>query len=110
MQTVSDIQQSLLNSSITKGALIAYYSVVGLGFLWGAYAGCENYYYRWACSRTKVTVNSPIFDPILNICRDAGVWGYNVLTAGFVSALVIATFPVSVPLLLALSKNVGHDD
>jgi hypothetical protein len=89
---------------LVNGSIAAYSLVVGLGFLQGAYMGIENHC-NWVNHRPRVTINSPQYDPIVNICRDCGVLGFNVLSGGFGSAAIVATAPISVPILLAFSDK-----
>lgn len=87
-----------------KAGLYAYGGIVGLGFLQGAYVGCGQHL-EWLKERKEVTVGSNTYDPIVNTCRDVGHWGFNVLYAGFGSALFVATAPVSVPISLAYANE-----
>lgn len=104
MNVLGKVGQFVRQKPFVRGTYLSYFTIVGLGFLKGSYAGHQNYE-TWKESRPRVTIHSTTYDPIINTCRDIGVWGYNVLVSGFGSAGIVATAPVSVPILLACSHN-----
>ena len=104
LPSFSDIRSKLSSftgNQVGSTVAFAYCGIVVLGFLKGAITG-SGQYSKWSNKRKKITVGSDFYDPIVNNCRDAGVWGANVLLGGFGSAAIVATSPVSVPLMIAL--------
>lgn len=93
-----------LSKTPLKASLYFYAGVVSLGAVKGAISAC-NQYWTWRQTRTPVTINSPMYDPIINSCRDVGYWGFNALQAGVGSAIIVATSPVSIPLILMNAKD-----
>lgn len=93
-----------LSSKPVKMILYPYAAIVGLSFLKGSGSGWGQYN-KWRLTRSTVTIDSELYDPIVNNIRDAGYWGLNVLEGGFGSAIIVATAPFSVPLLLKLKKT-----
>lgn len=93
-----------------KHSLLTVYSILCVtGFLYGAAGGVNNWM-EWMCRRSQLTIGASdyvnnLVDPMLNIGRDAGYLGWFVMTSGTVSAFIIATFPVSVPLLAVFSNE-----
>lgn len=98
------VLNTVLNSTPAKVATYTYGGIVALGFLRGAVAGCSQHY-EWLQGRKEITIDSPLYDPVLNTCRDVGHWGFNVIQAGGGSAIIVATAPLSVPLLLNNSRE-----
>jgi hypothetical protein len=94
----------IADSPIGAVTIRLYAGVVFFGFLKGAGCGSDKYR-KWEKIRKTVTINSEYYDPIINTCRDTGVWGGHVLIGGFGSAAIVATAPISVPLLLAINKE-----
>ena len=97
-------------SIITK----LYYGGILIGIIYGMGTG-TTVFFKWWENRKKVTigdvplVNKSMVDPILNVSRDAGYWGWYALTSGISSGFIIATYPVSVPLLSFISKEEGKN-
>jgi hypothetical protein len=56
----------------------------------------------WYINRQPVSIGSQMYDPIINTCRDSGMFGFYILQSGLGSALIVATAPISVPLLLTV--------
>lgn len=92
-----------------KYAVTAYTTIVLLGFINGAWQG-DIQYTKWRRTRRQVTIDSELYDPIVNICRDTGYWGFNVLQGGFGSAIIVATAPVSIPMMLNGAKYKPEND
>lgn len=109
MNTFVNILSGARGSTAGKYTLYAYCGFVVLGFLKGSITGTSEYC-KWFSSRKKVTIESEFYDPILNVCRDAGVWGSYTMYGGFGSAFIVATSPVTVPLMLRNCKEVGDKD
>jgi hypothetical protein len=79
---------------------VGVYSVaVAGGFIIGSWKGFTKWL-SWLKTRTYRKIAYENVETIVNIAADTGKLGYNVLVAGTASAVVVATSPVSVPLLL----------
>lgn len=90
--------------SALKAVLYAYCGVVTLGFMKGVYLGWIEYE-KWESTRSKVSIGNPMYDPIINTCRDVGYWGFCTIEAGVGSAIIVATAPLSVPFLLKIKST-----
>ncbi len=90
----------------TPGKVVCYFygGIVAIGFIRGAFSGCEQYY-KWKTTRKQVSIGSDLYDPTINVVRDAGYWGFNTLQGGFGSAIIVATAPFSVPILIQMNKK-----
>ena len=98
-----------LNLDIKASMLVAYGTLCATGFLHGVARGTEDWLH-WLTQRYELTINSSdyvnhLIDPIINIGRDAGYFGWYCITSGVVSALLIGTFPVSFPLLALMTSE-----
>lgn len=96
---------------VTTYSWYTYLATVGVSALYGGTKG----FCRWAVwlrSRKRVSVNQELVDPILNIGRDGGYMGYYILAGGGLSAFITAGFPVTIPALSWMAKEVdeGHRD
>ncbi|AYV76632.1 MAG: hypothetical protein Terrestrivirus10_16 [Terrestrivirus sp.] len=79
---------------------VGVYSVaVAGGFVIGSWKGFTKWS-SWLETRTYRKIAYENVETVVNIAADTGKLGYNVLVAGTTSALVVATSPVSVPLIL----------
>lgn len=87
-----------------KILLYTYYGVVTVGAIRGTVGG-YNKFDDWYSSRKQVSVGSQMYDPIINTCRDSGMFGFYTLQSGLGSAVIVATAPISIPLLLTLFKK-----
>lgn len=76
-----------------------YGGVIFIGLCKGGLQGCY-IWGNWLANRKQITIGSEKYDPIINNVRDVGQWGFYVLQSGIGSALIVATSPISVPLLL----------
>lgn len=83
-----------------------YASIVTLGGIRGMVSGTGKFI-DWHATRKPVTIGNDLYDPVVNTCRDSGIWGLYALQGGFGSAAIVATAPFSVPYLL---KNVEEVD
>ena len=95
---------SIIQNTVTSYSLYAYSFIVGLGFINGSYSGCVKWC-NWLDKRNRISINSPLYDSTLNTCRDCAYWGFFVLQGGFGSAFLVATAPISVPILAYLASN-----
>lgn len=94
---ISKLDLSKIPLSRTFGYF--YGGVTILGLFYGALQGC--YVWRdWLSTRSQISIGSKTYDPLINNIRDIGQWGFYVLQSGTGSALLVATSPISVPLLL----------
>jgi len=91
-----------------NGALYSYVAMVGVAGVYGAIKGFSRWC-AWLGRRKRVTVNQELVDPVLNVGRDGGYMGYYVLSGGALSAGITATFPVSIPALSYMAKEVDGD-
>jgi hypothetical protein len=85
--------------------LYTYLVMVGVSAVYGGTKGfCK--WTNWLQRRKRVTINQELIDPILNIGRDGGYMGYYILAGGGLSAFITASFPVSIPALSWMAKEV----
>lgn len=91
---------SLYNGNLVVRTAVQVYGVVVAGsFLLGSWKGFTKWL-SWLKTRKYRKIAYENVETVVNITADTGKLGYNVLVAGTSSALVAATAPVSVPLLL----------
>jgi len=96
-------------SSVGRLALYGYTGMVTIGFLRGLISGWGAYYDWKFLRRETIDIGSTIYNPIINICRDKGVWAFYVMQGAVGSALLVATAPISVPVLYWLfGKSTGR--
>jgi len=88
----------LTNNKATSAAVLAYGTFVGLGFLKGVWSGWTQHS-KWMETREETSIDSELYDPIVNVCVDTGYWAFYALQGGVGSALITGTCPVSIPLL-----------
>lgn len=97
LQTAKSVGKQLYTGAIIGSAL------------YGAYKGlCR--WWKWKSKRKLVTIKNETIDPVLNIGRDGGYMGYYVVAGGGSSALITATFPVTIPAMMYFSKEVGDEE
>lgn len=99
---------STIMDSAKKYAWYGYIGCVLLATAYGAWGGTNNWV-NWMSSRNKITVGYPVIDPVLNLGRDGGHMCYHLVTSGGTSAVVAAGFPVTVPVLTMMSKEVNNE-
>jgi hypothetical protein len=92
-----------------KAVLYTYYGVVITGGIRGMGSGYSKFN-DWYSTRQPVSINSKMYDPIINTCRDSGMFGFYTLQSGLGSALIVATAPISVPLLLTIFNKDAESD
>ena len=101
----------------TKYAWYGHIGAVALATFYGTVGGANNWM-NWLEKRNRVTIGSPMVDPVLNLGRDGGHLCYHLVASGGTSACIAAGFPVTIPALTFMSKEVGapvrdnedHDD
>lgn len=95
-----------LNHLPVRLIIKVYAGAVVCGFWYGAYQGFK-LWLQWYRNRRRVIsgLHADLVDPILNVGRDAGRLAFYFICGGGVSAVVVAGFPVTVPLLSIFSKT-----
>jgi len=83
-----------------------YGGFVFLGFCRGTFSGCHAYY-SWLKVRKPVSINYKLYEPTVNTIRDVGYWSFYTMQGGVGSALIAATAPISVPLMIKFGKQVA---
>lgn len=97
--SLSNTLSTVSSSDTFSKACTVYKTIVAISFCIGAYKGIQKWY-KWINKREYRKMNNyPTIEPIINITSDVGQLGYNVMMAGTASAVVVATAPISVPLL-----------
>lgn len=99
--TISSTIQSSLPTLLT-----AYLTIITMGTTIGAWRGFINWT-EWIQTRKYRRVVYSHLEPIVNTTCDVGVLMLNITSTGISSGFVTATFPVSVPMLLALTEIKG---
>ena len=95
---------------IQRYAMYGYAGLVGTGFVFGMFNGFGNWI-DWVETRNRITLLSSsryinnLIDPIVNVGKDIGYLAWHTVTSGTLSALVVGTFPVTVPALAYFSKE-----
>lgn len=97
---------------VTNSCDIDYKQLTIYNILWYIYIGVIFYatftgicsgtelYNEWYKERHTVTIDSRLYDPIINICRDIGVYAFYVSHGGLCSGIIAAIAPVCIPILL----------
>lgn len=101
-KTMPFIDESIIQSSLKNG-ILAYMSIVAVGTTIGAWRGFINWT-DWLHTRKYKRVAYSHLDPVVNTTCDVGVLIFNIASTGLSSGFVSATFPVSVPILLAYTE------
>lgn len=85
--------------TVSKAALYTYGGVVAAAFLIGATKGVSQWV-NWLSTRNYREISVKSVETVVNISCDVGKLAFNVLVGGGSSAVVAASAPVSVPILL----------
>lgn len=91
-------------SSAKTYALYAYGGVVALSFAIGAIESIGPYF-RWRRDRKYRRIRFKSVETIVNIGVDVGKFIFDTTSAGFCSAVIGGTAPVSVPLMLMFREE-----
>jgi hypothetical protein len=70
-----------------------------MGSSYGVYRGFLSWI-KWRRDRKPTHIRNKNLEPIINNAIDAGQLGRHVLMSGIISGLVVATAPISVPLIV----------
>ncbi|VBB18164.1 hypothetical protein YASMINEVIRUS_627 [Yasminevirus sp. GU-2018] len=100
---MSSLVSSIPDSLKSTGALL-YGSAVACAFVIGA-ANSFGPYFKWLHQRKYRRIRVKSVETVVNISVDVGKFVFDVSSAGISSALVAATAPVSVPILLMLREE-----
>jgi hypothetical protein len=84
--------------------LLIYISSIYIGTIYGAIRGFINWI-LWMNRRRAPRITIKMVEPIIGIAYDAGNLFFNILVAGFASFVVIASFPISVPILITFFED-----
>lgn len=95
------------NVTKSKPVVYAFYfycGVVAVGTTYGAYKGFLSWL-RWRQTRKLTSIKYKTIEPIVNNSIDSGQLGLHVLMSGLISGLVVATAPISVPIIVFTMKE-----
>jgi hypothetical protein len=104
MSSFTQLYNKLKGTNTAKIVGYTYAAFVAYGLMRGACSGFGEFL-TWRATRKEITVNNNLYDPVLNVCRDTGIAGFNMMAGGFGSAVIVATAPVSIPMLSYLSEE-----
>ena len=91
-------------SSWTSMFLTFWCVMTIFGGIRGAAGGfCE--WFDWIEKRNRLILPVKMVVPILNVSRDVGFFAYCVITSALMSAIVVATYPISVPIMMRYAKE-----
>lgn len=76
-----------------------YGGAIGLATFYGVKKGTEKWWH-WKQERTYRKISIDYIESVVNIACDGGMWAYYILMCASSNAIVAATSPVSVPILL----------
>lgn len=97
-----------LNDIVNPLIYYIYPGFIILGFIRGSISGLD-VSLKWKSRRKMVSIGSSLYDPIINMSRDVGYIAHQMLLGGIGSAIITATAPISVPILLKWkSKDVEN--
>lgn len=85
-----------------------YGGAIGLASFYGVKKGTEKWWI-WKQKRTYRKISIDSIESVVNIACDGGVWAYYIITCAFSNALVAATSPISVPIILYLLEEKEKD-
>jgi hypothetical protein len=75
-----------------------------VGFTYGVIRGFKAWV-RWRSERKPLRIKNKTLEPIVNNSVDSGQLGLQVLMTGLLSGLVVATAPISVPIIIFTMKE-----
>lgn len=87
------------HSAFARSFFAFYQSLILLGLAHGVYKGIESFV-LWRKGREEIRLTHKILEPIINASVDAGYLGYYVFWTGILSGLIVATAPVSIPIII----------
>jgi len=94
-----------VSTNLHDDILLIYVSIIYISTIYGAYRGFINWL-LWMNRRRAPKITFKIVEPIVGIAYDAGNLFFNILVAGFASFVVVAFFPISVPILITCFKDI----
>mgnify|MGYP000041213989 CR=1 FL=1 len=87
-----------------NGSLMAYLGMIAMAGAYGLSRGWE-VWYQWLQSREPYHLKNKTLQPIVNATVDGAKLVFDTVSTTGGTMLTAATFPVSVPLLLALNQE-----
>ena len=84
--------------------LLIYISSIYIGSIYGAFRGFINWI-LWMDRRRAPRIKFKMVESIVGIAYDAGNLFFNILVTGFASLVVVASFPISVPILITYFED-----
>lgn len=93
------VLNSVEKSLAFRYAFYFYNSVVLIGALYGITKGFQHWI-NWRRTRKPIKIINKTLEPIVNNSVDAGQLGFQLLMTGLISAFVVGTAPISVPLII----------
>lgn len=85
-------------------AFYFYCGVVFTGTTYGAWRGFLSWL-KWRSTRPLTKITYKTIEPIVNNSIDSGQLGLHVLMSGLISGMVVATAPISVPIIVYTMKE-----
>jgi hypothetical protein len=99
------------NVADSRPAIMVFYfycGVVLMGTTYGAYKGFLSWL-KWRRSRKQVRITNKNLEPIVNNSIDSGQLGMHILLSGIISGLVVATAPISIPIIVYTMRERNDD-
>lgn len=76
-----------------------YSGAIGLATLYGIKKGTQKWW-EWKQKRSYRKISIDSIESVVNIACDGGAWAYYIIACSISNALVAATSPISVPVIL----------
>jgi|LakMenEpi03Aug12_release.lakeMendotaPanAssembly.Ray.scaffolds.fasta_scaffold92909_3 hypothetical protein len=93
-----------VSTNLHDTVLLIYVSSIYIGTIYGAFRGFISWL-LWMNRRRAPKITFKMVEPIVGIAYDAGNLFFNILVAGFASLVVVASFPISVPILITCFED-----
>lgn len=103
------LKSNVAESKPAKYAFYFYCGVIVTGASYGAFRGFLSWV-KWRESRVPTRITYKTIEPIVNNSIDAGRLGLYVLMSGLISGAVVATSPISVPIIVWTMKEKDEKD
>lgn len=79
--------------------MYVYGGAIGLATIYGIKKGTQKWY-EWKQKRSYRKISIDSIESVVNIACDGGAWAYYIIACAAANAMVAATSPVSVPVIL----------
>jgi hypothetical protein len=103
LNTLDLLNKSAEKSRIINGLFSIYKFSLAMGIAFGIYRGLKSWF-KYIASRDRIKIRTKFLEPIVNTTLDCWYLAFYVFSTTLLSSLVVATAPISVPLIIYFGK------